>query len=175
MGRPMSISVEQQEQIKILFETTELTYEEIAATVNSTRRVIKKYLSKLYSSAELSDRKTITYRKSKLGELNPMKDKFGELHHNFIGEVGDGNGYLMVLKPSWYTGRRGSKHVFTHSVVMCEALGLTEIPKGFIVHHIDFDTHNNNINNLALMNNGAHTRLHQALKRATTISKESRE
>ena len=30
------------------------------------------------------------------------------------GIVADGKGYLMILKPSWYTGRKGCKHIFYH-------------------------------------------------------------
>ena len=87
-----------------------------------------------------------------------------EVSH-FIGEVGDGYGYLQEVKPEWYTGRRGSKHVFKHHLVVCEALGLTCIPKGFVVHHVDGDPKNNELNNLALLTASAHSRLHQFQKR----------
>lgn len=79
--------------------------------------------------------------------------------------VVDGQGYLMVKKPDWYTGRKGSDYVFYHTVVMCESIGLTELPAGFIVHHIDLNPHNNLISNLALMSIGAHNKLHSQLKR----------
>jgi len=85
----------------------------------------------------------------------------------------DGRGYLTVCKPDWYTGRKKYSRVFYHHVVMCLALGLTEIPRAFVVHHIDGDTRNNELSNLALMSMSAHAKLHQ-FGRATTIPKGSR-
>ena len=62
---------------------------------------------------------------------------------------------------------------FLHHLVMCEHLGITEIPRGYCVHHCDFNPHNNDIGNLVLLTVGEHSALHQALAGATTISKES--
>ncbi len=115
------------------------------------------------------DRKTRCYAQSKLGAKNPYFNKPTPVAR--YEPVGDGNGYLMILKPDWYTGRSGSKYVFQHSVIMCEMLGITEIPRGFVVHHIDEDKTNNNINNLSMMTMSAHTKLHHLLnsKGAETI------
>ena len=89
-----------------------------------------------------------------------MYGKHGDKHPNFVGDVSDNKGYRLRLKPEWYTGRKRSKHIFAHHLVICEELGITEVPKGWHVHHIDGDKENNNINNLALLTSGAHTRLH---------------
>ena len=35
-----------------------------------------------------------------------------------------------------------------------------QIPDGFVIHHIDGDKHNDNLNNLALMTKGAHAKIH---------------
>lgn len=102
-----------------------------------------------------------------------MQGKHGKLHHNFTPVVSDAKGYLMVLKPDWYTGRKGSKHVFQHHVVVCENLGITAIPKGWCVHHVDHNPHNNTFDNLVLCTMSDHTRLHCNFEGATTISKES--
>lgn len=88
--------------------------------------------------------------------------------------VEDGNGYLMCLKPDWYTGRKNAKYVFLHTLVMCEALGLTELPKGFCVHHIDFNRYNNDISNLALMTVSAHSKLHSLMNRKVQRSEKIR-
>lgn len=160
--------------LRELYETTELPLAALATEVGTSYKVVQKYVAKHYSQEQRSERKRRTYRNSKLGDKNPMRGLSGEAHHNYRGGVvSDGKGYLMVLKPDWYTGRAGSKYVFKHVVVMCEALGLTELPDGFVVHHIDHDPTNNALNNLALLTASAHSRLHSR-ERATTIPQGSR-
>ena len=158
------------EDVKTLYETTELTLQEIADKVGTTFSIVWYYVKQNYSIEQRKSRKRLSYQKSKQGNKNPMFGKFGNLHPGYKGEVSDGRGYLMVLKPEWYTGRKGSKHVFKHSLVMCEHLGLTEIPEGFCVHHIDGNKHNNDIDNLMFLSISAHTKLH-SLERATTRRK----
>lgn len=166
---------ERDQLVRYYFEETELTLEQIAEASELTYKVVWTTVARLYTDEQRLARKVKNYRASKTGDKNPMSGKVRELHPNWIGgEVSDGKGYIMVLKPEWYTGRPGSKYVFKHSVVMCEALGLTEMPKGFIVHHIDFDKTHNHIDNLAMMTSPAHSRLHHLLERVTTISGESR-
>ena len=47
-----------------------------------------------------------------------------------------------------------------HQRVICQALGIKKIPKGLIIHHIDENTSNNDIDNLALITYTAHNRIH---------------
>jgi hypothetical protein len=156
-----------------LYEHTDTTIVEIAKEIGSSTGPVQRYIVAHYTEDERYERKTRTYGNSKLGDKNPMTGLHGDLHPNYKGEVSDGRGYIMILKPEWYTGRKGSRHVFVHTVMMCEALGLTELPAGFIVHHVDEDPTHNDLDNFALMTVGAHTRLHQR-ERATTIPKGSR-
>jgi len=166
---------ELQKQVIDLYSTTAMTLQQISDTVGVGYHGIHSLIKRSFTSEHRKTRKIVNYAASKIGELNPMSGKFGSLHHGFIGDIGDGYGYIMVLKPVWYTGRAGSKHVFKHSVVMCQALGITEVPAGFVIHHIDNNPHNNEISNLCLLTTSAHGKLHSRLKGATTISKESRE
>ena len=144
-----------------LYSETHMTNVEIRRQMKLRDYMFEDIIHHNFSEEYIAEHRSNARGRVKKGNLNPMFGKKGEQHHNYKGIVDDGNGYYMVLKPEWYTGRKGSKHVFMHSVVMCEHLGITEIPKGFTVHHIDFDKHNNDISNLALMTINAHAKLHQ--------------
>lgn len=159
--------------IKTLYETTELTQQQIADTLGIPWKRVFKYIKANYTPEYRRTRKAKCYRNSKLGDKNPSYGLRGEQSRKYIGAVGDSKGYLMIIKPDWYTGRKGSKHVFLHHVIMCEHLGITEIPRGYCVHHCDFNPHNNDIGNLVLLTVGEHSALHTALGGVTTISKES--
>ena len=160
--------------IKYLYENTDLTQKEIATRLGSTPKVVGTYIRKHYSSVSRKARHKRNVAKSKVGALNPMHGLVGDMHHRYIGTTPDGKGYMLVLKPLWYTGRKGSKHIFEHHAVVAEALGLTAIPKGWCVHHCDQVKMNNSFDNLVLLTLSDHSRLHQSvLDNATTISKES--
>jgi hypothetical protein len=73
-------------------------------------------------------------------------------HHNWKGAVDDGYGYLTLLKDG--------KRQFVHRIVMAEALGMKELPEMFDVHHIDGNTKNNLLDNLALVTPSGHQKLH---------------
>jgi len=151
--------------VKYFYENTDWPIHEIANEFGYKLGKVWKWIEQEYSKEYRNARKSKCYRNSKLGDKNPrfQKPKSTE-------QVSDGKGYLIQIKPEWYTGRKGCKHVFVHHLVMCEALGLTEIPKGFCVHHVDGNKTNNDLVNLALMTTAAHMRLHQ-LERATTSRK----
>ena len=161
------------DNIKLIYETTELTIQQIADTTGYTFKQVFSYIAKNYTRSERTARKSKCYSNSKRGDKNPSFGKFGQDAACYIGVVSDTKGYLMVSKPKWYTGRKGSRHVFEHHIVVCEMLGLTAIPKGWCVHHCNFITTDNRIENLVLMLMSDHMRLHHYLAGATTISKES--
>ena len=146
-----------------LFVNTDTPLNTICKEARIKYYQLQEILHKHFSQYDIDQRKAKLYRASKQGTDNPMSGRYKENHPNYKGIVVDGNGYLMQLKPEWYTGRAKSKYVFVHSVVMCEHLQITEIPKGFVVHHIDGNPCNNDIDNLALMTISAHSKLHQMI------------
>lgn len=143
-----------------LFLQTDTPLRQICKECSVEYYQLQQVLNAHFSKKQQDDRKSRLYRNSKLGNNNPMKMRTGRSHPNYIGIVSDGNGYLQCKKPDWYTGRVKSDYVFVHHVVICEALGITEIPKGFVVHHIDGNKHNNSVSNLALMSMSGHSKLH---------------
>lgn len=156
-----------------LYSATNMDVASIRKEVGIGYNTVKTIIAEHFTEEYQNNRKSKLYRLSKLGNNNPMLGKTGDNHPNYKGIISDGKGYLMCLKPDWYTGRKGSNHVFVHTVVMCEALGLTELPKGFIVHHIDGNKHNNNITNLALITNSGHSKLHGILRNSWKVQRLS--
>ena len=152
-------------KVKDLFENTNMTLEEIAEAVGykSYTYLYQECIAGQYSQEFLHQRKRKNYQRARTRNGNWMSGRTKEQHPRYLGRVSDGRGYIMVLKPEWYTGRKGSTHVFEHTIVMCEALGLTELPEGFVVHHVDGDKTNNDLKNLALMRMEAHSKLHHLM------------
>ncbi len=144
-----------------LYVNTNARMNDICKEVKLANYIVQDILDENFSEDYRNNRKSRIYRESKLYDKNPMKNMFKDKSPNWKGGiVDDGNGYLMIKKPEWYTGRKGSDMVFYHSVIFCEAIGLTEIPKGFCIHHIDRNPKNNDINNLCLITISGHAKLH---------------
>jgi len=122
--------------------------EQLGTTYHNVRWVCRHNLP----PAEYEALMKVRYSRSKMGAKNPMFGKVEGQHHNWIGQVHDGHGYLTCMKD----GRRQ----FVHRVVMAEALGLKELPEGWNPHHIDGDRQNNDPENLALVTNRGHLQLH---------------
>jgi hypothetical protein len=160
------------EKAKELLRTTDLTNGQIRSQLKCRGQIVSDALKELGATFS-KDRKRRMYSVSKLGDKNPMKGKYGVEHPNYRGVIDDCKGYKLILKPEWYTGRKGSKHIFLHSAVYCEASNLTEVPKGYVIHHCDQNPHNNYFSNLILVTLAEHASLHKFIEGATTISKES--
>jgi hypothetical protein len=132
--------------------------EEIMKEVPISYKSLEKVWEYYYNPKERKERKTRMYAASKTGNKNP---RYGKPTLRPVENVDDGNGYTIKWKPTWWTGRKGSKYIFEHQLVMCEYLGLTEMPKDFVVHHINGDRKDNKLENLALLSKSAHSSLHQ--------------
>lgn len=170
------VTNEEKEMIFNFYENTFLTQEEIAKKIGRHRTCVMKIIQKNYSKEFQKKRKNKTYSNAQSGENNPSFGKKRENSFHFTGEPYlDGKGYLLMLKPDWYTGRKKTKNIYVHHIIVCENLGLTEIPKGYCVHHCDGNKLNNDFSNLVLLSLGDHAALHKYLlsEGATTISKES--
>lgn len=81
-------------------------------------------------------------------------------------------GYRFIDAPNWYCGKKHGNKVREHTVIMCLNMGVTEIPKGYAVHHIDGDKLNNTSLNLMLITHSRHSHIHQRSKTLSTHTKE---
>lgn len=150
-----------QQVVDLYLSEKKPTVKEVAAAMSVNFHTVQEMLRRGIREEELRKEKALRYSRSKIGSQNPMSGKTGDMHHNHKGRLFcDPNGYVLVLKPDWYTGRPMSKHVYEHQVVMAQMLGLTEVPENMVVHHIDEDRANNSSNNLALVTPEAHRFLH---------------
>lgn len=143
------VSKEQEQLICTLFRTTYMSLLDIQHEVGVEQSVVMSVLKENFSQYDI-DRRANTYKGT---------------------DVVDGKGYVIIPKPEWYSGRKNSKYVYLHSVVMCESLGITEIPKGFCVHHIDGNKTNNDISNLCLLTIEAYSKLHQIQRKMCTAQR----
>lgn len=106
------------------------------------------------SSAEYGALKKLRYSRSKAGKNNPHFGKRGPEAPRWVGECKDGYGYLTCLVEG--------KRVFVHRLVMAQALGIPvkKLPESLEVHHIDGDSKNNSLDNLALTTSAGHKSIH---------------
>ena len=131
----------------LYFEESTLTLEQIALAIGMTKAGYTSWVQRSYSSSDRKDRSARMYSRAKT---------IDNIH---------GKGYRVLPKPAWYTGTPSKSHIEEHRLVYAKANGLTEIPDGLIVHHIDEDKLNNNIDNLQMMSQSDHATLHHKLNR----------
>lgn len=130
------------------------TYATVATMLKTSFQNVCHILNAHMPEAELRALQAMRYSVAKTGTLNPMHGKTGEAHHNWIGLCEDGYGYLTCLHKD--------HRVFVHRLVMAQALGLEpqDLPLAMVVHHIDGNSRNNLLDNLALVTNKGHREVH---------------
>ena len=75
----------------------------------------------------------------------------------------DKQGYMVIPRPLWLTGY-SSKRVREHVIVACQSAGITRLPPGHNVHHIDCNKLNNESINLIIVSSGNHNRIHHQMR-----------
>lgn len=151
---------ENQRQVLKLYRDIEKapTADQIAEELGTTRQNVDYVLRMHLPPEERRALKKLRYALSKEGDKNPMKGKFGAAHHNWKGLCDDGYGY--------YTCLHNGKRQFVHRIVMAKMLGIDpeKLDPNLVIHHIDGDRKNNSPDNLALMTNTGHIKLHSLLR-----------
>jgi hypothetical protein len=147
---------------------SEDTLTQITRKAGIRYNTVKDIWEEVYGAEAVKDRKRLRYRASKLGANNPMKGRYKKLHPNWLDaeRVSDRKGYYRVRAPDWYTGRVWQGYVDEHVIAYCKSRGITEVPSGFVVHHLDMDKKNNEPSNLVMLTNSDHLLLHAWINRA---------
>jgi predicted Fe-Mo cluster-binding NifX family protein len=141
-----------------LYRTLELKgCKQIAIELNTTEQNVQAVLNQNLSKKERRALSILRYSAGKIGRKNPMFGKNAEQHPNWKGECDDQKGYLTI-KPK-------GKRIFVHHHVMLPKLGILKLPKDFVIHHIDNDPTNNDLDNLALCTNAGHRTIHALQRR----------
>lgn len=162
-------------KIDTYFDKPEYSIPDLTKMFGISTQSIYGHWRTMFGIDKLKERNRIVKHYKNAGENHPNYDKRGKDTPKYKGIINADKGYYMIYKPDWYTGRKNCKHVYVHHVVVCEHLGISKIPKGWCVHHCDKNKANNSFENLVLLTQSDHTRLHKYIREegATTISKES--
>jgi HNH endonuclease len=133
--------------------TTEETAKRAGTTFQTVIHILRHDLppGRYYAEKKLRYSRAGIVREGNNPNLHPK----GEAHPNWKGDVDDGYGYL--------TRTENGERDFVHRRVMAEALGIpiTNLPPKLVIHHIDLNPLNNNLDNLALTTNVGHRELHR--------------
>lgn len=171
----INLSPQQLEMLQCLFENDEIQLQDISRKLKCSYSVMLKAIRGMYGSEALEVRKSKLYSVSKSGSNNPQSLLKREFSNKWKGgKPDDGNGYSLVFNDGWIEEKSYDGYVFEHQLVMLKALNLHRMPNKGIIHHINHNRKDNSINNLALMTNGAHSRLH-SLERIKKLSKTNNE
>ena len=104
----------------------------------------------------------IAIRLKKLG-IKIRKDA-GENHHNWKGgKILKGDDYIGIWNPS-HIRADSQGYVYEHTLVYEKEKGILP-KKNEVIHHIDMDKHNNNIENLYLCDHKKHIKIHRSLEK----------
>lgn len=64
------------------------------------------------------------------------------------------------IKTRYLRTVKNGKPIDVHKKIVLQALGIDSLPKNIIIHHVDGNNKNNDIDNLAVMTITAHNRIH---------------
>lgn len=140
-------------QVANEYRTTMKQVEEIARQYGVNHLTARVMIRTLLSDEQFKQLKKLRYRRSKQGENNPMYGKY--LRVSDLKHCSDCKGYLTRLV--------GKKRYFLHHIVVANALGMTpeNLPAWLVIHHIDGDPLNNELDNLVITTKPGHRRIHE--------------
>jgi len=140
----MRITQQTKDEILSLFDSTKLTYLEISQLVNVGVGSVQRLVVRLRTPEEINSRKFNNRSSAMKGSKNPR-----------YREDRKDNGYLCH--------DIDGKRLLTHRALY------GNIPEGYVIHHIDCNKTNNDIDNLVALPRGEHMRVHSFLRNGNTV------
>ena len=141
----MRLTQQSKDEILSLFDNTKLTYLEISQLVNVGVGSVQRLVVLLRTPEEISSRKFANRSAAMRGSKNP---KYKEDRKD--------NGYLCHDVDG--------KRLLTHRALY------GNIPEGYVIHHIDCNKTNNDIDNLVALPIGEHMRVHAFLRKGDLVN-----
>lgn len=106
--------------------------------------------------------------KMSISQKNRFKNQLGPNHPNWTGGERIVDGYVYVYAPDHPRTTMG-KYVLRTVLVVEKALGIV-IPKGMVIHHINRNKTDDRIENLAVLTQPEHARIHALMHHNFRIS-----
>lgn len=127
------------------------TYEEVGKELGMPPRSVKNWMK----YHEISKKEFIPYRFNR--------------HHAWTGGIFERNGYLFIncdiLNYNEFNPTHKQRYVMEHINLAEKQLTKIPLPENFIVHHLDGDTMNNEVENLAILTKSQHAFYHNMERR----------
>lgn len=167
--KPVS-ETEHYEIIQLFY--SDLGVRAIMGKYNRDHSTIKKIWLTEFNEAQFRARTSRLCRLHKIGSRNPMSGKSGIDHPRAVERSVKSGGYIEVFTPEWYTGRSDHGKTYEHIIVYCEHNGITEVPTGMVIHHLDENKQNNDPRNLIMLSIQDHRRIHAWLNKVQRLSRK---
>lgn len=133
---------------------TSVTEARVNRLVGVRAGTARKVWESVYGTDAYKLRKRQRYRESKLGDLNPSRQRV--IPHAVSS---DHKGYLTIVTPTWYS--KDSRRIYFHHFIWASYHRLSRVPKGMVIHHLDGDKTNNSPLNLLLCTSSEHACIHR--------------
>jgi hypothetical protein len=163
------VSIEEHTEIVELFHS-DLGVQAIMQKYSRDHKTIKKIWLTEYHEGQFKARTSRLCKLHKIGSKNPMYGKNGMQHHNAVEKGTNKDGYTLVFAPDWYTGVKDGNKTYEHIIAYCEHNGISALPTGMVVHHLDCVKQNNHPDNLVMISIPDHRRIHAWINKVQRLS-----
>lgn len=148
------LSEEQWRTVVRMLANPSMTQADIASKVGCCQRTVCKVLREVFPESFIRHRRRIAKH-----NIHQARKKRGDFCTRKYSK-----GYLLIRAPKWYVNKKEHEFIPAHDAIVCRRLGLSCMPKGYIVHHKNQNKLDNRYSNLMLMTISDHMHYHRTGK-----------